>query len=106
LNLSSTPEGSAWLSSVSVTATRSGSLLLQPLRASALGKILDPDAPGLADAWSAIETNAGTQVNWFPEDVPVLLAQMDGGEGRTSDTGLKLEQDRVLVRIVGQGGRP
>jgi hypothetical protein len=38
--------------------------------------------------------------------VPVLLAQVEGGEGRTSDTGLRLDSDRVLVRVVGFGGKP
>jgi hypothetical protein len=38
--------------------------------------------------------------------VPVLLAQMDGGQGKTSDSGLRLESDRLLVRVVGWGGAP
>lgn len=105
-DLSSTPAGKTWLTSVSGTSGHSGSLVLQPLRASSLNKVVDSDAAGLADAWAAIEENAGSSVNWFPDDVPVLLAQLDGGEGKTSDAGLKLEQDRLLVRIVGQGGRP
>ncbi|HRI63992.1 MAG TPA: hypothetical protein PK156_07130 [Polyangium sp.] len=105
-DLTSTPDGTSWLKSISGSTTRSGSLYMRPLRTSALEKIIEPDAPGLNDAWAAIETNAGTNVNWFPEDVPVLLAQLDGGEGRTSDAGLRLEQDRVLVRIVGLGGQP
>lgn len=105
-DLNGTSDGKAWLSTVSATATRSGAMLIQPLRATSLEKIIGADAPGLAEAWSSLEINAGNYVNWFPEDVPVLLAQVDGGEGRTSDTGLKLEQDRVLVRVVGLGGRP
>ena len=107
-DVGSTKAGRAWLSSVASGAvSRSlGSLRMLPLQASSLEKIVDGDAPGLGDAWDAIEDNAGAPVNWFPEDVPVLLAQLDGGEGKTSDSGLKLEQDRVLVRIVGQGGRP
>jgi hypothetical protein len=105
-DLSSTPAGKTWLATVSGASGHSGTLVLQPLRASSLDKVVDSDAAGLADAWAAIEENAGTGVNWFPEDVPVLLAQLDGGEGKTSDAGLRLEQDRLLVRIVGQGGRP
>jgi hypothetical protein len=105
-DVASTPEGKSWLSAVSATSSRAGSLNIAPLRAVSLAHLVDFDAPGLGDAWMALETNAGTNVNWFPDDVPVLLAQLDGGEGRTSDTGLKLERDRVLVRVVGQGGRP
>ena len=56
--------------------------------------------------WAAIESSAGEVVDWFPDDVPVLLAQLDGGEGRLSDAGLKLESDRLLVRVVGWGGKP
>lgn len=105
-DLGATPEGKAWLSAMSASPTRSGSMTMQPLRAAALERILEPDSAGLSEAWLAIEENAGTGVNWFPEDVPVLLAQLDGGEGKTSDAGLKLEQDRLLVRVVGLGGRP
>ncbi|MBK9264555.1 MAG: hypothetical protein IPM54_32815 [Polyangiaceae bacterium] len=105
-DVGSTKPGRAWLTSVTATVGRSGSLTMQPLRASSLERIVDDDAAGLSAAWQAIEESAGGVVNWFPEDVPVLLAQLDGGEGKTSDAGLKLEQDRLLVRIVGQGGRP
>ena len=105
-DLTTTPAGKTWLASVSGSSGHSGTLVLQPLRALSLDKVVDADAAGLADAWAAIEENAGSVVNWFPDDVPVLLAQLDGGEGKTSDAGLKLEQDRLLVRIVGQGGRP
>jgi hypothetical protein len=38
--------------------------------------------------------------------VPVLIAQIDGGEGNTRDAGLALESDRAFVRIVGWGGKP
>jgi hypothetical protein len=36
--------------------------------------ILDDDAPGLAEAWHAIEEAAGSSiVDWFPTGVPVLV---------------------------------
>ena len=35
-----------------------------------------------------------------------FLGQLDGGEGRASDSGLRLESDRLLVRVVGFGGKP
>ena len=31
---------------------------------------------------------------------------LDGGEGRLGDSGLRIETDRLLVRVVGFGGRP
>ena len=42
----------------------------------------------------------------LPAGVPVLFGQLDGGEGRVSDSGLRIDSDRVLVRVVGYGGRP
>jgi len=49
---------------------------------------------------------AGDNVDWFPDGVPVVVGQLDGGEGRPTDTGLRVESDRLLVRVVGWGGRP
>jgi len=63
-------------------------------------------AKGAAAAWQALETLTGTDVDWWPEDVPVLIAELDGGEGRSEDSGLRLDLDRVFVRVVGYGGVP
>jgi len=67
---------------------------------------LDEASPGLYDDWSAVVYALPTQRNWFPTDVPVLLAAFEDGEGKDSDSGLVLEDDRVLLRIVGWGGAP
>jgi hypothetical protein len=96
---------SSWLARVTAT-THAGSIDLHTIAASSLRSCLEPDAPGLADAWAAMEEAAGYTVDWFPDDVPVLLAQLDGGEGRTGDSGLRIESDRLLVRVVGFGGAP
>ena len=96
---------SSWLARLTST-TRAGSIELHTLAAGALHHPLEPDAPGLADAWLAIEEAAGYTVDWFPDGVPVLVGQLDGGEGRTGDSGLRIESDRLLVRIVGFGGAP
>jgi hypothetical protein len=45
-------------------------------------------------------------VNWWADDVPVLLGTLDGGEGRKSDSGLALDRDRLMLRVVGYGGVP
>ncbi len=42
----------------------------------------------------------------MPDDVPVLIGELEGGEGRTTDSGRRLDVDRVLVRVVGYGGVP
>ena len=34
------------------------------------------------------------------------MAQLDGGEGRTEDSGMLMDRDRVIVRVVGFGGLP
>jgi len=96
---------SGWQSRVNTT-THAGSIELHVLAADTLRPRLEADAPGLGEAWSAIEEAAGIGVDWFPDGAPVLLGQLDGGEGRSSDTGLRLESDRLLVRIVGFGGAP
>jgi hypothetical protein len=54
--------------------------------------------------WGAIEAQAGTEVDWWPDEVPVLIAQLAGGEGVTRDSGFEVTQDRVLVRVIGWGG--
>jgi len=76
---------------------------------------LDPDdirselnaaSKGLFKAWVATQRAIAWKRDWFPDDVPVLLAMLDGGEGQSEDTGLHIDSDRVLIRIVGFGGRP
>ena len=46
----------------------------------------------------------GGETEWWPADVPVLLAALDGGEGKLTDSGLGVDYDRVLLRVVGTGG--
>ncbi|MBI5533588.1 MAG: hypothetical protein HY898_12790 [Deltaproteobacteria bacterium] len=67
---------------------------------------LDRQSRGLFSAWVALGTACGNRVDWWPDDAPVVLAQMDGGEGQMSDSSLSLERDRVLVRVIGWGGLP
>ncbi|MCA9619133.1 MAG: hypothetical protein KC731_08925, partial [Myxococcales bacterium] len=67
---------------------------------------LDRAATGLADAWQAVQVAPVVERNWFPDDVPTLLGQLEGGEGTTRDSGLPVDSDRVLVRVVGWGGTP
>jgi hypothetical protein len=103
--ISSVTGGATW-EGMFGSPSRAGSIDVHHLHAHMLGPVLDTDAPGLANAWWAIEDASAGTYDWFPENVPVLLGQLDGGEGRTADSGLRLESDRVLVRIVGFGGRP
>lgn len=61
-------------------------------------------AKGVGAAWNALESLTGSDADWWPEDVPVLIGELEGGEGRTRDSGLRVDVDRVLVRVVGYGG--
>jgi hypothetical protein len=103
--LGAKPDGALW-ESYALTPRKSGALDLHHLSAHALRPIIENDAPGLTEAWRAIEDVASDVADWFPDNVPSLIAQLDGGEGRLSDAGLRIESDRVLVRVVGFGGRP
>lgn len=71
-----------------------------------VGETLDQRIAGLGEAWTALATAPQFYTDWFPADAPVLLAQLEGGEGASRDSGLTLEHDRTLVRIVGYGGEP
>lgn len=104
--LSSMPEASMWMGMLPTSTYRAGMITLHHLASQGMSVFLEPDAPGLGEAWMALEESAGDSVDWFPDDVPVLLAQIDGGEGRSFDSGLRVESDRLLVRIVGFGGKP
>ena len=66
---------------------------------------VEEHAKGAGSAWEALEALTGSDADWWPDDVPVLIAELDGGEGRTPDSGLRLDVDRVLLRVVGYGGR-
>ena len=63
-------------------------------------------ARGAGAAWEALESLTGTDADWWPDDAPVLIAELEGGEGHSQDSGLRLDLDRVLIRVVGYGGVP
>jgi hypothetical protein len=55
--------------------------------------------------WSAVSSAAGPAVDWFPDDVPVVMGEIAGGEGARTDSGLRVDSDHLLFRVVGDGGR-
>lgn len=75
------------------------------LSATLLTPELDRHVEGLGAAWKALE-EAAPDVDFWVDDVPVLIAELDGGEGKTHDSGWAVDVDRVLVRVVGWGGVP
>ena len=90
----------------STTITRSGSFGRSSLNLE-LGKDqLECCSKGLSSAWDAIEAATTRNIDFWPDDVPVMLGQLDGGEGKLTDSGFPLEVDRTLLRVVGVGGVP
>ncbi len=67
---------------------------------------LDAAIPGASKTWAAVEALRSEQVDWWPADVPVLLASVLGGSGVVTDSGFPVTLDRTLIRVVGFGGRP
>jgi hypothetical protein len=84
----------------------SGPLAGGGLKLSDATKQLESASKGLPSAWSALEYASPRNVEYWPADVPVLIAQLDGGEGKQTDSGFPLEADRALLRVVGTGGVP
>jgi hypothetical protein len=89
-----------------LSVPRGGSLGRSALNLGPVAKTLDGAAQGLSSAWSAIEDATTRNVDFWPADVPVLLGQLEGGEGKLSDSGFPLEADRCLIRVIGEGGVP
>ncbi len=89
-----------------LSITRSGSLGRSSLNLESSAERLDSCSKGLSSAWAAIEAATTHSIDFWPADVPVLLGQLDGGEGKLTDSGFPLEADRTLLRVVGEGGVP
>ena len=83
-----------------------GSRLVDEFTVPSLVATFDERVAGLGAAWNAVHESVQQPLDWFPADVPTLLAQLEGGEGTTVDSGMRLEHDRLLVRVVGYGGAP
>ena len=91
--------------SIGPAPTRS-SFGTRPLSVSSFHDQVEERAKGAGAAWEALEFLTGVDADWWPDDVPVLIAELEGGEGRIQDSGLRLDLDRVFVRVVGYGGVP
>jgi len=87
-------------------APTSSSFGTRTLSVSSFHDQVEERAKGAGAAWEALESLTGSDADWWPEDVPVLIAEFDGGEGKSQDSGLRLDLDRVFVRVVGYGGVP
>lgn len=88
------------------TGRPAGRMTVHPFGAWQLesASMFEEESKGLGAAWKSVEqATSRASIDWFPRGVPVVLAQIEGGEGRTSDSGFRLDQDRMLVRVVGWG---
>ena len=83
-----------------------GRVPVHSLSSIALSGALASTDQGLGPAWQAIESSTSQSVDWFPSGVPVVLADVEGGEGAVSDTRMRVDGDRLLIRVVGLGGEP
>jgi hypothetical protein len=63
--------------------------------------LADADAKGTADAWGALEAATRDATDYWPDDRAALIGEIDGGDGATRDSGLAVDYDRVLLRVLG-----
>jgi len=80
-------------------------LIIHDLDLSDLKYRLERVAPGSAQAWLALNATSHRAVDWWPSDVPVLMAQVDA-PAAARDANLPLKGDRLMLRVVGFGGTP
>jgi hypothetical protein len=81
--------------------TTAGGYVVHALGSQSFAASLGPVGKHMGEAWAALETAAGDGVDWWPDDAPVLIGEVESASHATSDSGLGLESDRVFVRVVG-----
>ncbi|MFO0660044.1 MAG: hypothetical protein U0165_09475 [Polyangiaceae bacterium] len=100
-------DGASLLGSTGTRVKAASTGMGTTLSSSSFRKEVEGVSAGLAEAWGTLEyRSSAVAMTWWPDDVPVVLAQIDGGEGISRDAGMKVEQDRTLLRVVGYGGLP
>lgn len=68
------------------------------------GALERQDEPEAGELWAAIDQSSPPLVDWFPTGVPVVLGVIDRGLGPDEDTGIAVQRDLAVVRVVGFGG--
>ncbi len=95
------PVGSSFKRAASESlASRPDRRLSAPLLGVALG---GDDGERVRATWQLAEEIANMGDFW-PNATPVLIAEIDAPRAAARDSGLRLESDRVLLRVVGEGG--
>jgi hypothetical protein len=83
-----------------------GTRPVHPLELGSFTPLLGASAEDLVTQWSALSSAAGASTDWWPDDLPVALGELRGGEGVKTDAGLRVESDVLLFRVLGEGGTP
>ena len=83
-----------------------GTRTVHPIDLGHMTSVLGHTSDDVVTQWSAMASAAGAATDWWPDDVPVVLGELRGGEGAKTDSGLRVESDVLLVRVLGQGGSP
>jgi len=87
--------------------TTAGTRAVHRLDVSRFNAVLGGDpAENMTAAWNALAAAAGTSVDFWPDDIPVVMGEVVGGESAHADAGLRVESDRLMFRVVGEGGAP
>lgn len=67
--------------------------------------IQGPEGMRVAATWEMAEALAQGSDFWS-DSTPVLLAEIELPKAKGTDSGLRLESERVLLRVLGEGGTP
>jgi hypothetical protein len=86
------------------TSASAGTRVVHSLDVTSLGLPLSGVGEDMTKTWGALSAASGAAVDWWPDDVPVVAGEIIGGEGRSTDTGLRIESDRLFFRVLGEGG--
>ncbi len=72
-----------------------------PLDAYRFASLMNAHAKETSEAWSALESAGREGTDYWPDDVPVLIGEVEGGDGVTRDSGLPVDRDRLFIRVIG-----
>ncbi|MEO6418181.1 MAG: hypothetical protein ABIP39_02150, partial [Polyangiaceae bacterium] len=99
--------GRSVVSGASRPSSGSAGITVHPLATAVLAAGLrGPEGDALIHTWQPLEAATGEAVDWWPDATPVVIGEIEGGEHTLRDSGLVVEHDRVLFRVVGRGGAP
>lgn len=88
-------------------ATSAGTATVHMLDSASLGTPLGKkDGDRVSATWHLAETSTDETVDWWPDDSPVVLTELVDPDHPATDSGLRVESERMLLRVIGYGGAP